>query len=129
VAAGSLKTNASGEGVAAARFLFVAANGDRTEANVFSGAPPQAVPIDLGEEGDQVFLLLFGTGFRNASNASATVGGLPVPVLGFVAQGEFVGLDQGNIGPLPRDLMGAGEVDVNLSFDGQAANTVTVRIQ
>ena len=88
-----------------------------------------SVPIDLGPEGDQVFLLLFGTGVRGfSSQVTATVGGESVPVLGAVPQGEFVGLDQINIGPLPRSLAGRGEVNILLTADGKPANTVTVNV-
>ena len=77
-----------------------------------------------------LFLLLFGTGFRGFQNGvTATVGGQNVPVLGAVPQGEFVGLDQINIGPLPVILGGGGEVDIVLTADGKTANTVAVNIQ
>ena len=44
-------------------------------------------------------------------------------------QGQFVGLDQINIGPLPRSLAGRGEVNVVLTADAKQANPVTVNIQ
>ena len=50
-------------------------------------------------------------------------------MLGAVPQGQFVGLDQVNLGPLPRSLTGRGEVDIVLTVDGKVANTVTVTIQ
>ena len=58
--------------------------------------------------------------------AAATIGGVNVNVAGPVAQGEFVGLDQVNLGPVPRSLAGKGEVDVILTIDGKQANAVTV---
>ena len=94
--------NATGQGVAAASFLRVAADGSRAQDLIFNPNTRVSVPIDLGPEGDQVFLLLFGTGVRGfTSQVTAIVGGESVPVLGAVPQGEFVGLDQINIGPLP----------------------------
>ena len=42
---------------------------------------------------------------------------------------EFVGLDQINIGPLPPSLAGRGEVEIVVTADGMAANTVTVLIR
>ena len=76
------------------------------------------------------FLLLFGTGIRGfRSEVTATVGGEEVPVLGAVPQGEFVGLDQVNLGPLPRSLLGRGEVEIILTVDGKTANTVTLNIR
>ena len=41
----------------------------------------------------------------------------------------FAGLDQVNIGPLPQSLAGAGNANIVLTADGQAANTVNVTIQ
>ena len=130
VAPGLFTANATGEGVAAAFYLRVAADGTRTQDLIFDPNTLASIPIDLGSEGDQIFLLLFGTGIRGfTSQVTATVGGENVPVLGAVPQGEFVGLDQVNIGPLPRSLAGRGEVDIILTTDGKQANTVTVNIE
>jgi uncharacterized protein (TIGR03437 family) len=114
--------------VAAAFSLTIAPDGTRTETEVFEAnlAPK---PIDLGREGTAVYLLLFGTGVRNASSVAATVGGENIPILGYVPQGVFVGLDQINIGPLPQSLAGAGVVDVVLTVDGVVSNAVVVRIK
>jgi uncharacterized protein (TIGR03437 family) len=54
---------------------------------------------------------------------------LSVPVLGWAAQGQYVGEDQVNIGPLPQALAGKGSVNIILTADGQQANIVTVTIQ
>ncbi len=91
-----------------------------------------AKPIDLGPDGELVFLILFGTGFRNRSSlsaVSASVGGAPVESLFAGAQGGFVGLDQANVGPLPRSLAGRGKVDLVFRVDGKAANTVRIAIK
>ena len=94
-----------------------------------------AVPIDLGPDlgnaTDQVFLLLFGTGFRNRSALSAVtckIGGTDAEVLYAGLQGDFVGLDQSNV-RIPRSLKGRGEVDVVMTVDGKAANTVRVNLK
>ena len=130
VAPGLFAANATGKGVAAALFLRVAADGTRTQDLIFDLDTRSAVPINLGPEVDQLFLLLFGTGIRGfSSQITATVGGENVAVLGALPQGEFVGLDQVNIGPLPRSLAGRGEVDIILTADGKQANTVTVNIE
>jgi uncharacterized protein (TIGR03437 family) len=127
---GLFSAAATGAGVAAALSLHVAADGTRTQAAVFDPATLASTPISLGAEGDEVYLLLFGTGIRGHTvEVTATVGGLDVPVLAAVAQGQFVGLDQVNIGPLPRSLAGRGDVDIILTVDGEVTNTVTVRIQ
>jgi uncharacterized protein (TIGR03437 family) len=87
------------------------------------------LPLSLGPSTEDVYLEMYGTGFRNAKNFTATVGGVSVPVLGAAALAQFAGEDQVNIGPLPRALAGRGSVNIVLTADGQAANTVTVTIQ
>ena len=134
VAPSLFAANANGQGVAAAVALRVAADGTQTGLLIFDGTAPEgsraALPIDLGSESDRIFLLMFGTGMRGfATAATATVGGEQVGVGGPVAQSEFVGLDQANLGPLPRSLIGRGEVNILLTVDGKTANTVTVNIQ
>ena len=131
VAPALFSADASGRGVAAAQFLRVADDSTRTQDLIFDPVTKMAVPVNLGPETDRVFLLLFGTGLRGTTGGvTATVGGETVGVLGPpVPQGEFVGLDQANIGPLPRSLVGRGEVEIVLTVDGQPANTVTVTVQ
>ncbi|MGH6892399.1 MAG: pre-peptidase C-terminal domain-containing protein [Dongiaceae bacterium] len=88
-----------------------------------------AVPIDLGPATDDVYLILYGTGIRLRSSlgmVTARVGGVTVPVLFAGATPGLIGLDQINLGPLPRSLAGRGEVDVTLTVDGKVANAVRV---
>ncbi|MBS1789332.1 MAG: pre-peptidase C-terminal domain-containing protein [Acidobacteria bacterium] len=94
------------------------------------------IPIDLGADlgivTDQVYLVLFGTGLRGRSDLSAVkvkIGNLDTPVIYAGAQGDFVGLDQINVGPLPRSLAGRGEIDVVVTIDGKTANTVKINIK
>ncbi|HKX29757.1 MAG TPA: SBBP repeat-containing protein [Blastocatellia bacterium] len=90
-----------------------------------------AIPIDLGPEGDEVFLLIFGTGFRgreDLSTVNAKIGGEEVEVLYVGPQSDFVGLDQANL-RLPRSLAGRGDIDLALTVDGKAANAVRVNIK
>ena len=56
----------------------------------------------------------------------AMIGDREVPVLFAGAQGGFAGLDQVNIGPLPRSLAGAGEINVVVTAAGTTSNTVTI---
>lgn len=75
--------------------------------------------------------ILFGTGFRNNSgmnNVTAQLGGTGAQVSFAGAQGGFAGLDQANV-LLPRSLAGRGEVNLVLSVDGKAANTVKLWIK
>jgi uncharacterized protein (TIGR03437 family) len=90
--------------------------------------PPLTTPIDLGPETDEVYLLLFGTGIRGGKSATVKIGGVDAPVTYSGPQGSLVGLDQVNV-KLPRALIGRGEMDLVLTVDGKAANTVKVRIK
>jgi uncharacterized protein (TIGR03437 family) len=108
----------------------VAPNGTQTTGLLFDPAKPigsrVAVPVDLGASLDPVYLSLYGTGFRKATRSTAAVGGLNVPVLAFAAVPQFTGEDVVNIGPLPPSLVGRGDVNVVLTFDGKPTNSVTV---
>jgi uncharacterized protein (TIGR03437 family) len=133
VAPGLFTANASGQGVAAAVALRVKADGTQINEPVAEFDQAQnrfvAKPIDLGPDGESVFLILFGTGFRNRSSLSvvgASVGGAVVESLFAGAQGDFVGLDQANVGPLPRSLAGRGEVDLAFRVDGKPGNLVRI---
>ena len=91
-----------------------------------------ALPIDLGAAGDQVYPILYGTGIRfrsNLANVVVTIGGAPVSVLYAGEAPGFVGLDQINVGPLPRVLIGRGMADVVVTVDGKVANTVKIVIK
>lgn len=105
------------------------------------GAPPQSeslvtfdgqvIPIDLGASADQVFLVLYGTGFRFRSSlagVTAKIGGEAATVHFAGPQGDFAGLDQVNI-LIPRSLVGRGEVNLVLTVDGRQANAVKVNIK
>jgi uncharacterized protein (TIGR03437 family) len=75
--------------------------------------------------------MLFGTGMRGgaaARSATARVGDKDADVLYIGAQGTFDGLDQVNV-RLPRTLVGAGKVAIEISLDGGVANRVTVDIR
>jgi uncharacterized protein (TIGR03437 family) len=87
-----------------------------------------AVPIDLSNPIDEIYLVLFGTGFRSLSLARIRIGEMDLPVAFAGAQGTLAGLDQVNV-QLPRSLAGRGEVDVVLMVDGKTANTVRVNFK
>ncbi len=129
VAPGLFSANATGEGIAAAAAIRIAADGAQTPVPVLTGANPvRGLPLDLGPEGEQMVLLLFGTGFRGfSSSVEVTIGGVSATVVGVAAQPEFVGLDQLNV-IVPRELIGRGEVEVRVTIDGKLANVVTVVI-
>ncbi|MEP7273379.1 MAG: hypothetical protein ABI882_17905 [Acidobacteriota bacterium] len=132
IAPGLFSANADGQGVAAAYIVRVR-NGIQTiedavryDAVLAKFVP---VPISLGPVGDQVFLILFGTGFRrfqSLSDISVKIGGASMFVSGAAAQGSFVGLDQINV-LLSRSLIGSGLVNVELSVAGLGSNVVTIQ--
>jgi uncharacterized protein (TIGR03437 family) len=135
VAPGVFTANASGQGVAAATALRVKADGTQIFEPVsrFDAAQNRfvSVPIDLGPESDQLFLILFGTGWRFRSALTAAtcrIGGVNSEVLFAGAQGGFVGLDQMNV-RLARSLAGRGEIDLAVTADGRAANTVRINVK
>lgn len=135
VAPGIFSANSDGSGVAAAVLLRVKADGSQTFETVarLDNATGRfvSIPVDLGPPGNQVFLILFGTGIRFLSSpagASATVGGMPAELLFSGAQGSFVGLDQINL-RLGPELAGKGTVEIRLTIDGRVSNPVTLEIK
>jgi len=135
VAPGLFSAASSGQGVAAAVVLRVKADGAQSYEPVarYDAAQNRFVglPIDLGEEGDQVFLLLYGTGFRHHGDlAGVTVKLGDVETAALFAGGlrEYAGLDQLNL-RIPRSLAGRGEVDIALNADGHESNRVKIHIR
>ena len=130
VAPGLFSANGTSEGIGVVSALRVAADGARSNPAVFrydaAAKRMIGVPLDLGAEGDQVFLTLFGTGVRGAGGVRTTIGGRDVAVLFAGERDGWVGLDQVEIGPLPRSLAGMGEVGVAISAAGITSNTVTI---
>jgi uncharacterized protein (TIGR03437 family) len=124
--------SSDGKGVAAANVVRVAGANVTFEdvAQLVDGAWV-AKCINLGPPSEIVYLALYGTGIHGSSQGltfTATVNGINVPVLFAGAQGAYAGLDQVNIGPIPRQLIGAGTVNVIVSVNGTPANTVQVCI-
>ncbi|MGH9832450.1 MAG: SBBP repeat-containing protein [Blastocatellia bacterium] len=135
IAPGVFSADASGRGLAAAVAQRAKPDGTVTYEAVYRFDPAQnkfvAIPIDFGPEGDQMFLALFGTGWRFRSSEAAvkvTVGGVDAPVTYAGLQPTLVGVDQINA-LLPRSLAGRGEVDVVVTVDGKMANIVQVSIK
>jgi len=133
VAPGFFTFNADGKGVPAGYAVRVrgAAQSFVPIHQTGTANRQEPLPIDLGPEGDRVWLVLFGTGIRGRSalsNVTATIGGMNA-IVGYAgAQGDFVALDQVNL-LIPRSLMGLGEVDVVLSVGGRVSNIVKVNIK
>jgi len=117
--------------LAAAEGILVSPSGTQTPFQVYavSGVAVIANPINLGSASDQVVLELYGTGIQAAgtSNVQVTVGGTGVPVE-YAGTSSFEGEDQVNI-LLPHSLAGAGNVAVQVTAVGIAANPVQITIQ
>lgn len=127
--------NGNGQGPAAAVVLRVRPDGTQIYEPVADYDSGQGAfvprPIDLGVPGDQVFLVLFGTGLHASGgpvNAKVTVGETDAELLFIGGQGELAGLDQVNLRLAPN-LAGRGEVIVRLSINDRPANEVMVRIK
>jgi uncharacterized protein (TIGR03437 family) len=135
VAPGFFTANADGKGVPLAWAILVAPDlaqtvqaVSRCGSTVGSCVPS---PIDLGPAGTQAILSLYGTGIRGRSSlgsVQAKVGGLSAEVRYAGLQSEFAGLDQLDL-VIPRALAGQGEVDVIVTVDGKAANTVRINVK
>jgi len=135
VAPAIFTANKNGAGAPAAVTGRVNANGQF----VFDPAPPYEPhptqpgqflpsPIDVGTTDRPAFLILFGTGLRNATAGSvkAIIGGVEVNVAPVAAPG-FTGLDQINV-QLPVSLKGRGTVDLSLVAGGISSNPVSVNL-
>jgi uncharacterized protein (TIGR03437 family) len=131
---GFFTANADGQGAPAAVLLRIGRDGaERYDSVVdFDPATGKFVlrPIEFGAGDDQVFLVLFGTGFRfhsSLQNVQVHVGDVPTTPFYAGAQGAFVGLDQINI-PLSRSLAGRGLMDVTAWVDGRSSNTIRIHL-
>lgn len=125
--------NASGQGVPAALLLRVRGDAQFYEPVArYDAQQQQFVPvtIDLGPESDQVFLILYGAGFRAAGTegVAVTIGDEAAEVLYAGPAPGFAGLDQANV-RIPRSLVGKGEATILLTADNRSSNAVTINIR
>ena len=135
VAPALFSANSNGRDVPAAVILRIKADGSQIYEQLATFDPTQnkfvAVPIDLGAETDQVFLVGYGTGLRGRSSLDAVslkIGGVSSEVLYAGVTEGFFGLDQINA-RISRSLIGKGEVDLELTVDGVKANVLKLRIR
>jgi uncharacterized protein (TIGR03437 family) len=85
-------------------------------------------PIDFGQPGDTVALVLYATGIRavdSAANVTVFAGSARLPVLYAAAQPSYAGLDQINV-VLPSSLRGAGSLPLRVVVAGFSTNTVFI---
>jgi len=142
VASGSVTIAAIGPGLflypgtnlVAANVVRVNADNSQTPENdytVTSSGGLVPAPIDLGPATDQVYLVLYATGLRGHSAApnsvTVTAGGVSLPV-SYAGPQSLAGLDQVNV-LLPQTLAGKGDVVIQVTVDGQAANPGHVTIK
>lgn len=112
VAPSLFTADASGAGAPAGVLLRVKANGQQSYESIvrFDAAMNKLVPATIRRSGDdRLFLILYGTGFRNAPNADGnnnngvaesaevTIGTAAAPVLYAAPAPGFSGLDQINV--------------------------------
>ena len=135
VVPGIFSADASGAGLAAAVVFRVRANGEQVYEPMVRFDATQnrfvAVPIDVSDLREQVFLILYGTGWRlrsRLSSVNVTIGGTSVETIYAGAQETFGGLDQLNV-RLPGSLAGRGEVEIQVTADGIASNVVKANIK
>jgi uncharacterized protein (TIGR03437 family) len=135
VAPSLFSANANGQGLGAINALRIDATNAQTYLPVMTYNTAQQrfdpVPVSLGTENDKLYLVLYGTGIRGVkalTDVVVEVGGNAVPVSYAGAQG-LVGLDQINVGPLPRTLIGRGSVNIVLTVEGERSNRITVTLQ
>ncbi len=128
VSPGIFTANADGAGVPAAFYLRFRGAEQTAQEFVFDPTAPlgarEPVLIDFGGEDEQVFIAIFGTGMRGGVQLTATLDGEEVPISPVVALEDFVGLDQANVGAIPRSFIGRGIVELRLFIDGIPTNVV-----
>lgn len=130
---GLFAANSDGQGLPAALLLRVNDKGQVYEPLMRFDSQQQRfvpIPIDCGPEGDQVFLILYGTGFRGAGDAGVTVtiGDELADVSYAGAAQGYSGLDQANV-LLPRSLIGKGEVNIEFTANNRSANSTSIVIK
>jgi len=133
-APGLFSQDSSGRSWAAGNFVLVHSDGSQVVSPAIAqrDATDQLAPVMIDmSDGDQVYLVLYGTGIRyrpGANSVTATVNGRSVPVAYSGPQSQFAGEDQVNIGPL-TGMRSAGTVNVLITVNGQQSNVVTVAFQ
>jgi uncharacterized protein (TIGR03437 family) len=125
--------DSTGGGAAIGNAVRVKAGGAQSEEPIvrFVNNQWELIPLDLGPDTEQVFLVLFGTGIRfrqDPPQVSATIGGVAARVDYAKNQCCFVGLDQVNL-LIPRTLIGRGEVEVVLTIEGQTTPPLKIAVK
>lgn len=124
--------SSDGKGVAMAQVLRVKTDGTQIYEPVAQFDAEQGklvpAPIEFGEAGDRLFLVLFGSGWKNLSHragAKVRINGISLETLYAGPQGDLLGVDQINA-ELPKQLAGSGEQDIVLTVNNVPANKVKI---
>jgi uncharacterized protein (TIGR03437 family) len=123
-----------GTSLVAANVIRIHADNSQTVEDVYavSGGAIVPAPVNVSQSSEQVYLVLYATGLRGHSSAAnsvtATVGGANLSVAYAGVQPQFPGVDQINI-LLPPSLAGKGDVAIQVTVDGQTANTGHITIK
>jgi uncharacterized protein (TIGR03437 family) len=132
---GVFTANSDGQGVAAALAFRVRADSSTSYEPVAELDPVSnrfvPLPISLGPPEERVFLVIFSTGIRGATDENGDgnvaesvhvlLGGVELVPTFAGAQGDFVGLDQINV-EIPRSLIGRGELHFSVVASGSDAS-------
>lgn len=129
--------NSDGVGVPAAFLVRVKTNGQQIFESLseFNASLGRVVtkPIDMGPDGERVFLVLFPSGIRRAAdpnsdgnvreNVHVLIGGIEIVPDYAGAQPGFAGLDQINA-ELPRSLIGRGKINLAITVAGYGSSNI-----
>ena len=130
VAPGLYSANRDGKGVALASLLRIDADGFVTQEPVYTCGVADgscvSVPIDLGDEGDQLFLILRATGVRRALSVGVRFGNIDADLIS-ANPADSVSGDDLIVVSMPRSLS-PGPVTVQVTADGKAANPVMITL-
>jgi len=133
VAPALFAANANGREAPAAVLLRIKADGTQVYEPVVMRLGNQFfnAPIDLSDETEQVYLIVYGTGLRHRRSletVSARVSDVEVPVVFAGAVEGLAGLDQLNV-RLPHALKSYGPVDFAVTVEGKPTNVLRIRIK
>ena len=122
----------TGKGAAAAAVEVVHPDGSTSLQQAFrcdSNGNCTTTSLNLGSDGDQAVLILFGTGIRRGSQtAKVRINGQDLTPSYAAAQPQYGGVDQVNV-TLPVSLRGAGDVTVQIVIGDQLSNVVMLHFQ
>src|SRR5262249_51527786 len=114
VAPGWFAASGDGKGAAAATLLRIAPDGSQSSSDSFRCDGPgncATAAMDLGDQASEFYLILDGTGFRNASIRDVTIGGVEAEIVEWGAHPEKPGVDRARV-RIPRELSARGVVDL-----------------